>query len=161
DLRRQFVVSGLFQPGTLNLHWWETDRTILGAAFPLADPLALASDPALRSAYFLERREAGIINLGGPGRITVDGREFAMATHDALSLGRGAREVFFASDSVAQPARYWLQSYPAHAAHPTKHIVFSESLGVRLGSRENSNERTLFKLIHPEVLPTCQLVMGF
>lgn len=161
ELRRQFVVSGLFQPGALNLHWWETDRTVLGAAIPLGEPLALPAQPALRTAFFLERREAGIINLGGPGRITVDGREYAMGPHDALYLGRGAKDVVFASDSVAHPARYWLQSYPAHASHPTAHIPFAESLGVRLGTRENSNERTLFKLIHPGALPTCQLVMGF
>ena len=161
ELHRQFVVSGLFQSGALNLHWWETDRTVLGAAVPLAAPLALPNDPALRSTFFLERREAGVINLGGPGRITADGREFAINPHDALYLGRGVKEVVFASVSAAQPARFWIQSYPAHAALPTQHVPFAESLGDRLGTRENANERTLFKLIHPGTVPTCQVVMGF
>ncbi len=161
ELKRQFVVSGLFQPGALNLHWWETDRTILAGVVPLTAPLPLPNDPALRSTFFLERREAGVINLGGPGRITVDGREFPMGPHDALYLGRGAREVTFASAAADRPARFWLQSYPAHSAHPTTHVAFSESLGTRLGSRENSNERTLFKVIHPDNVTTCQVVMGF
>jgi 4-deoxy-L-threo-5-hexosulose-uronate ketol-isomerase len=161
ELRRQFVVGGLFQPGAVNLHWWETDRTVLSAAVPLAAPLALPNDPALRSTFFLERREAGIINLGGPGTVTVDGRAYAMNPHDALYLGRGAKEVTFASAAAGQPARFWLQSYPAHAAHPTHHVVFSEALGAKLGARETSNERTLFKLIHPGAVATCQLVLGF
>jgi 4-deoxy-L-threo-5-hexosulose-uronate ketol-isomerase len=161
ELRRQFVVAGLFQPGAINLHWWETDRTVLGAAVPLAAPLALPVEPALRSAYFLERREVGIINLGGAGKVTADGREYAMNPHDALYLGRGVKDVTFTSASAATPARFWLQSYPAHTAHPAAHVAFAESLGERLGTRESSNERTLFRLIHPGRMPTCQLVMGF
>lgn len=161
ELRRQFVVAGLFRPGALNLHWWETDRTVLGAAVPLGAPLSLPATPELRSTFFLERREAGIINLGGPGRVTADGQDYGMNPHDALYLGRGVKDVVFASVSAAQPARFWLQSYPAHTTHPSAHIAFSESLGERLGTRESANERTLFKLIHPGRLPTCQLVMGF
>jgi 4-deoxy-L-threo-5-hexosulose-uronate ketol-isomerase len=161
ELRRQFVVAGLFQPGAVNLHWWETDRTVLGAAVPLGSTLALPNDPELRAAHLLERREAGIINLGGPGRIVADGRDYVMNPHDTLYLGRGVKDVAFASASAAQPARFWLMSYPAHTAYPTQHIAFSESLGERLGDRESSNERTLFKLIHPGRMPTCQLVMGF
>ena len=161
ELRRHFVVAGLFQPGAVNTSWWETDRTVLGAAVPLGAPLALPNDPSLRSTYFLERREAGIINLGGPGRIVADGREYIMNPHDALYLGRGVKDVSFASASADKPARFWLMSYPAHTAHPSVHVAFSESLGDRLGARETSNERTLFKLIHPGRMPTCQLVMGF
>jgi len=161
ELRRHFVVAGLFQPGAVNTYWWETDRTVLGAAVPLGTPLTLANEPALRSTYFLERREVGIINLGGPGRITADGRDYLMNSHDALYLGRGVKEVTFASASAAAPARFWLQSYPAHTAHPATHVAFAESLGERLGTRESSNERTLFRLIHPGRMPTCQLVMGF
>src|SRR6185369_11508594 len=84
ELRRQFVVSGLFQPGAVNLHWWETDRTVLGAAVPQGTPLALPNDPALRATYFLERREVGIINLGGPAKVTADGQDYVMNPHDAL-----------------------------------------------------------------------------
>lgn len=161
ELRRHFVVSGLFQAGAVNTHWWETDRTVLAAAVPTGTPLALPNDPGLRSAFFLERREAGIINLGGPGRIVADGREYGMNPHDALYLGRGVKDVSFASASAEQPARFWLMSYPAHTAHPSQHVAFSESLGEKLGARETANERTLFKLLHPGRLATCQLVMGF
>lgn len=161
ELRRQFLVTGLFQPGELTLHWWETDRTVVGVAIPLAVPLVLSNPAGLRSAFFLERREAGLINLGGPGAITADGVEHTMGTHDALYLGRGVKSVKFASQSAANPARFWLQSYPAHAAHPMRHVAFNENNGERLGTHEGSNERTLFKLIHPGVVTTCQLVMGF
>jgi 4-deoxy-L-threo-5-hexosulose-uronate ketol-isomerase len=161
ELRRQFLVTGLFQLGELKLHWWETDRTVVGAAIPLAGPLVLSNPAELRSTFFLERREAGLINLGGPGAITADGVAYAMGTHDALYLGRGVKSVEFSSQSAANPARFWLQSYPAHAAHPTRHVTFNENNGERLGTHAGANERTLFKLIHPAVMPTCQLVMGF
>ncbi|OHE84695.1 MAG: 5-dehydro-4-deoxy-D-glucuronate isomerase, partial [Verrucomicrobia bacterium RIFCSPLOWO2_12_FULL_64_8] len=161
ELRRQFLVGDLFSPGEIRLHWWETDRTVLGAAVPLAAPLALPNPAGLRSAYFFERREAGLINLGGPGSVTVDDTVYPMESHDALYLGRGIRAVTLASRAAASPARFWLQSYPAHAAHPARHVAFKDVKGDRLGSRENANERTLFKLIHPGTMPTCQLVMGF
>jgi 4-deoxy-L-threo-5-hexosulose-uronate ketol-isomerase len=161
ELRRQFLVGGLFRPGEVRVHWWETDRTILAAAVPVSTALELPNPPGLRSAYFLERREAGIINLGGPGQVTVDGVDYVMELHDALYLGRGTRQVEFASRTEANPARFWLQSYPAHTPHPARHIAFKDVKGERLGARDTSNERTLFKLIHPAKVPTCQLVMGF
>ena len=161
DLRQEFLVTGLFQPGEIRVHWWETDRTVLGAAVPLSTSLALPVPRGLRAAYFLERREAGVINLGGPGVVTVDGTGYPMDTHDALYLGRGCRAVEFTSRSESNPARFWLQSYPAHAPLPVTHVAFKDVKGERLGARESSNERTLFKLIHPGRVATCQLVMGF
>jgi len=161
DLRRAFLVTGLFQPGEANLRWWETDRTVMGAVVPEGPPLALPTPPGLKSTFFLERREAGIINLGGPGAITVDGRRQAMEPCDALYLGRGCRDVSFESAEPGRPARFWLMSYPAHAEHPAKHIEFKSAAGDRLGSREGANERTLFRLIHPATVATCQVVMGF
>lgn len=159
-LRNEFLVSGLLRPGEISLHWWETDRTVLGGICPVAAPLVLDNPEAQRAAFFFERREGGIINLGGPGTVCVDGAEHALDHLDALYLGRGVREVVFASVAAATPARFYLLSYPAHTAYPTRHIAFRSVEGNRLGQRESANERTLFKLIHQGAFPTCQLVMG-
>ena len=161
NLRQEFLVAGLFRPGEANFHYWETDRTVLGGISPLGAEIALPATPDLRSAFFLERREAGVINLGGPGMITVDGGEYGMETLDTLYLGRGVKAVTFASRSADKPAHYYLLSYPAHTAYPVRHIGLKEAKGDRLGARETSNERTLYKIIHPGAFPTCQLVMGF
>ncbi|MDB6169586.1 MAG: 5-keto-4-deoxyuronate isomerase [Verrucomicrobia bacterium] len=161
ELRQQFLVAGLFRPGEIHLRGWETDRTVLGGAVPLAAPLVLPNFPALRAAFFFERREAGIINLGGAGSVRVDGVDHPLGNLDALYVGRGVREVVFASSSAAAPARFYLLSYPAHAAYPTRRVGFADVAGISLGARENANQRTLFKIFHPAAFPTCQLVMGF
>lgn len=161
QLRRQFLVSGLFEAGALKLHAWEVDRTVLGAAVPLAEPLALPNPPELRSTCFLERRELGVINLGAAGTVTVDGTEYALESCDALYVSRGSRAVTFRSADAAQPAKFYLLSYPAHTAYPTKRIAFKEAVGNRLGTAAGANVRTLYKMIHPGTMPTCQLVMGF
>ena len=160
ELRSEFLVTGLFRPGEISLHWWETDRTVMGGIYPAEGALLLPNPDALRAAYFLERREAGVINLGGPGLVQVDGAEHRLASNDALYLGRGTKAVSFASQSPAKPARFWLLSYPAHAAYPTRHVPFRGIEGTRLGQRASANERTIYKLIHPGAFPTCQLVMG-
>lgn len=160
-LRAEFLVRGLFSAGAANFCYWETDRTIVGGIVPGAAAVALPNPPEVRSAFFLERREAGVINLGGPGRITVDGTVHAMESLDALYLGRGTQAVTFASRSAEQPARFYFLSYPAHTAYPARHIPGQDAKGERLGARETANERTLYKLIHPGAFPTCQLVMGF
>jgi len=161
ELRHQFLVSGLFVPGALKLHAWEVDRTVLGAAIPVAEPLALPNPPELRATSFLERRELGVINLGGAGVVAVDGTDYALAYCDALYVGRGAKAVTFRSADAARPAHFYLLSYPAHAAYPTKHVAFRGAVGNRLGTRAGANERTLYKMIYPGTMPTCQLVMGF
>ncbi len=160
ELRDEFLVTGLFQPGKVSLHWWETDRTVMGGICPAAGELALPAPEALRSADFFERREAGFVNVGGPGRIRVDGTEHRLEHLDALYVGRGAKAVAFTSESAAAPARFWLLSYPAHASYPGRLVRFRETASVRLGQRENANERTLCRMIHPAAFPTCQLVMG-
>lgn len=161
QLRAEFLVPGLFAPGAANFRYWETDRTIVGGITPGAASLALPNPAEVRSAFFLERREAGIINLGGPGTVTADGTAYAMEPHDALYLGRGTKEISFTSRDAAKPARFYFLSYPAHTAHPSRHVPFKDAKGDRLGARETANERTLYKLIHPAAFPTCQLVMGF
>ncbi|HLP01748.1 MAG TPA: 5-dehydro-4-deoxy-D-glucuronate isomerase [Opitutaceae bacterium] len=161
ELRQQFLVTGLFQPGELKLRWWETDRTIVGGIVPTGAPLALSNPAELRATFFLERREAGVLNLGGTGIIRVDGTEYPLSKCDALYLGRGAKEVVFSSASAADPARFYLLSYSAHTAYPTKLVPFATMTPTKLGSRENANERTIYKAIHAAAVDTCQVVMGF
>ena len=159
-LRSEHLLSGLFRPGAIELAWWETDRTIAAGVMPAGTPLELPNHPELRAAFFLERREAGIVNVGGPGTITVDGVVHSLASLDALYIGRGARSVSFASASAATPAKFWLLSYPAHAAYPTRHVSFASADTATLGAPETANQRKLTKLIHAGAFPTCQVVMG-
>ena len=161
ELRAEFLVSGLFRRGEATFAYWETDRTVLGGIVPGATALALPNPPEVRSAFLLERREAGVINLGGPGAVTVEGTAHPMEPLDALYLGRGTKEVSFSSRSADQPARFYFLSYPAHTAYPGRQIAIKDSTGARLGTHEGANERTLYKLIHPGAFPPCQLVLGF
>ena len=160
DLRGEFLVTGLFQPGEISLHWWETDRTVMGGICPATAGLPLHAPDALRAGSFFERREAGLLNLGGPGRVRVGGTEYPLESLDALYVGRGAGEVVFSSQDAANPARFWLLSYPAHVAYPTRLVSFKSVEGARLGQHDSANVRTIYKLIHPGAFPTCQLVMG-
>jgi 4-deoxy-L-threo-5-hexosulose-uronate ketol-isomerase len=159
-LRDGHLLSNLFQPGTVQLTWWETDRTIAAGILPTDTSLELPNHPELRATFFLERREAGVVNIGGSGTVTVDGVVHALASLDAIYLGRGARSVSFASDSSAEPAKFWLLSYPAHAAYPSRHVSFAASDCAALGTPATANQRLLTKLIHPGAFPTCQVVMG-
>jgi len=160
DLRREFLVCGMFQPGEVRLRYWETDRTIFGGICPTEAGVALPNPPEIKSASFLERREAGLVNLAGPCVVQADGSEYRLEHLDALYLGRGTGGVTFRSASPAEPARLWLLSYPAHAKHPSRHVAFRDARGEKLGGRETANERTLYKLIHAGAFPTCQVVMG-
>lgn len=161
ELRQSFLVDGLFGADRISLLYSDVDRAIIGSAVPAKQALSLESAPELRAETFCERRELGILNVGASGKVTVDGKAFDMAARDALYVGRGSRSIRFASDSAQAPARYYLLSYPAHAAYPTVHVKQSEAEPVRLGSVETANERTIYKLIHPDGARSCQLVMGF
>jgi len=161
DVRDSFLVDSLFTTETLTMLYCDVDRVIVGSAVPMKKPLCLESAPELRADTFCERRELGILNVGGPGTITVDGTDYAMAARDGLYVGRGSKAITFASQSAKQPARYYLLSYPAHTAYPTSHIKQSEAEPVQLGTVEASNKRTIYKLIHPAGVKSCQLVMGF
>lgn len=160
ELRSAFLVGDLFQPGKLVLRHWETDRTVLGGAVPTQGALPLGSQPELVSAFFCERREAGIINIGSAGSVVVDGVRHALGPLDGLYVGRGAKDVVFASDNPADPAQFYLLSYPAHAAHPTSFIARAGVAGTDLGAPETANARTLYKYIHTGGVRSCQLVMG-
>jgi 4-deoxy-L-threo-5-hexosulose-uronate ketol-isomerase len=161
EVRQTFLIDTLFAADRISMVYSDLDRAIVGSAVPATQTLTLESAPELRAATFCERRELGVLNIGGPGTVTVDGVEHPLAGRDGLYVGRGSKAITFASDSAGTPARYYLLSFPAHAAHPTVRIRQSEADAVRLGSRESANQRTLYKLIHPGGARSCQLVMGF
>jgi 4-deoxy-L-threo-5-hexosulose-uronate ketol-isomerase len=161
ELRRSFLVADLFGADAIRIVYSDVDRAIIGSAVPVKRPLALESAPELRAETFCQRRELGILNIGGAGTITVDGSEYPMASRDALYVGRGSRAICFASDAAQKPARYYLLSYPAHASHPTVHVKQADAEVVQLGSTEAANARTIYKLIQPGLAESCQLVMGF
>ena len=161
ELRRTFLLETLFVPDRIDLNYWETDRTIVGSAVPVSGPLKLeASRKELAADSFLERREIGILNIGGSGSIEVDGTLFELGKLDCLYIGRGAKSVLFRSTQGTDPARYYLLSYPAHTTHPTVLMRQQEAVAVQLGAPETANERTIYKYIHADGIKSCQLVMG-
>jgi 4-deoxy-L-threo-5-hexosulose-uronate ketol-isomerase len=160
ELRESFLVEDLFQPGRVALRFLDLDRVVLGGVIPTAEPLHLQADEALAAEYFTERREVGVLNIGGAGSVTVEGERYALERLDGLYIGRGNREVSFSSDDEAVPARFYLVSYPAHAAHPVAHIARDDAQMVELGTQEQANRRRLYKYFHPDALPTAQLVTG-
>jgi 4-deoxy-L-threo-5-hexosulose-uronate ketol-isomerase len=161
ELRENFLLSELFQPGSVDTVYLDLDRTIIGSAVPLSAPLALPNDRDLRADYFLERRELGVLNIGGAGSVVVDGERFELGRLDAVYVGRGRREVSFESANPDSPAEFYLLSYPAHAVHPARLVRAAEQDGVRLGSSDTANQREIKKLIHLDGVRSCQLVMGF
>ena len=159
-LRRSFLVEDLFRPGELRTVYSHVDRVITGSAVPLDRPLELSASKELGVEYFLQRRELGILNLGGAGSVRIDGRDQALGRRDGLYVGMGARQVSFRSAEAGDPARLYFLSAPAHAAHPTRLVTVENARKVKLGSPAEANARTINQIIHPAVLPTCQLVMG-
>ena len=168
ELRETFLLEGMFQPGEIEFAYVDLDRTVIGSAVPEGEALTLETEPELRAEYFLERRELGVLNVGGAGTVTVDGKAFAMGKLDCLYVGRGSKEVSFASADGRQPACFYLLSYPAHAEYPTTMVKFAELTGLELGAMETCNKRTIYKAIYhgrdksgKEGIKSCQLVMGF
>lgn len=161
ELRESFLVDGLFKPGSLELTYADLDRAVIGGAIPTDGPLTLRTEPELRAEFFCERRELGVLNVGGPGTVTVDGKDFALGKLDTLYVGRGSKDVQFASNDAQQPAAFYLLSYPAHTSYPTRMVRFSDITPVNLGSLETCNKRSIYKAIYMEGLRSCQLVMGF
>ena len=161
ELRETFLLEDMFRAGSLNMSYVDADRAVLGGAVPTVAPLTLETYSELRSEYFCERRELGVLNLGGEGSVTVDGETFAMGKLDCLYVARGSKAVSFASANAETPAAFYLLSYLAHAEYPTKMVKFAELEGLKLGSTETCNKRTIYKAIYKEGIRSCQLVMGF
>lgn len=161
QLRETFLLSDLFKPGELNLTYVDLDRTVLGSAVPTDAPIVLPTYDELKAEYFTERRELGVLNIGGTGAVMVGETVYALDKLDALYIGRGNPKIEFASADANAPAEFYLLSYPAHTEFPTA-LIESATLGrTQLGAQETANERAITKLIHLEGVRSCQLVMGF
>ena len=169
-LREEFLIQGLFVPGEIKLVYSHIDRIITGAAVPTT-ALKLTAGDELRAEYFLQRREMGVINIGGGGRIVIDGKEYAVGYKDAMYIGMGAQDIVFDSVDAKDPARFYINSTPAHKAYPTVLIkpegtpengvvIVKDENKVELGSLEEANHRVICKYILPGQVESCQLVMG-
>ncbi|MEK5477190.1 5-dehydro-4-deoxy-D-glucuronate isomerase [Paenibacillus sp. FSL R5-0407] len=160
-LRQEFHIPKLFTPDQLELVLTHEDRMIVGGAAPVNETVKLEVDlKELGVSYFLERRELGAINVGGPGIISVDGTDYELNTKDCLYVGMGSKEVLFKSKDAANPAKFYLNSAPAHKEFPTAKTTLAEAESGALGSIENSNDRTIHRFIHENGLQSSQLVMG-
>ena len=161
ELHKNFVVENLFQPGKLELVYTNVDRAVVGGIVPTLEPLELKGVCEMACTHFCDRREAGIINLGGVGAVVVDGTTYTMAPRECLYIRRGSRGILFSSENPEKPAQYYLVSYPAHADHPTTKAGLKEANRLELGSPAESNRRTIYQYIRPGFIKSCQLVMGF
>ena len=160
ELRESFLVEEIFAPGEIYLVYSDIDRVIVGSAVPTDSALKLEAGDELKAQYFAERREIGVINIGGEGSIVVDGETYPMVKLDALYIGRGSKEIEFTSENPDNPALYYIISYPSHAAYPTSHVKIADAEPLRLGSSKECNERTIYKYVHPAGIKSSQLVMG-
>ena len=159
-LRRSFLVERLFVADAVTLTYSHDDRMIVGGAVPVTRALPLETAKPLGTASFLARRELGIVNIGGSGRVDVGGAAYPLAHRETLYVGKEAGEVSFTSDDAARPAKFYLVSAPAHAAHPTRKIALADARSMQLGTPEQANVRTIYQLIIPEVCAASQLSLG-
>lgn len=170
-LREEFLIQELFVPETIKMVYSHIDRIITGAAVPTTEALELTAGAELRAAYFLQRREMGVINIGGAGKITVDGKTYEVAHKEGMYIGMGANKIIFSSANSEEPAKFYFNSTPAHRTCPTVLIkpegepeegvvIVKDENKVELGSLEQSNHRTICKYILPGQVESCQLEMG-
>lgn len=159
-LRERYLIDTIFEIDELNFTYSHHDRIIAGGIMPITKTLSLPVTKDLGTSFFLERREIGIINIGGEGEIHIDGKVYPMAPKDGLYIGCGAKDVIFISKDSKNPAKYYINSAPAHHPYPTVHIPFSKAKPNKWGAPKTLNERTIYQYVHPAVCESCQLVMG-
>ncbi len=159
-LREEYLFPDILTSGEINLVYSAYDRMIVGGAVPVAQALTLDAIAPLRAEFFLERRELGIINVGGPGVVRAGDQTFTLNFKEALYLGRSPRNIVFESAEKNNPAKFYFNSAPAHTSYPDKKVTKAEANVLEMGTPEECNERTINRLIVSQVLPTCQLQMG-
>lgn len=159
-LRDEYLIESLMEQDKLNLVYSQIDRVITGGAMPVATSLTLAAGDALRASSFLQRRELGIINVGGDGVVTVGEQEYTLSKLECLYVGRGQPDPVFSSNDEAKPALFYLVSTPAHAEYPTVKSTQSDANPIHLGDITTSNKRTIYQYIHEKGVRSSQLVMG-
>ena len=159
QLRENFLIENIFVKDEISLVYTHYDRLIVGGANPVSKPVTLETIDSLKAEFFLQRREIGIINVGGKGTVTVDGTSYTLENKEALYIGRGAKNVVFNPDQATRPL-YYFNSAPAHTTYPTRKVSLDQAETVEIGSLETSNQRTIRKLLVNSVLETCQVQMG-
>jgi 4-deoxy-L-threo-5-hexosulose-uronate ketol-isomerase len=159
-LRRDFLIERLFVADEVQMVYSMYDRMVVGGAMPVGEELLLEAIDPLKAPHFTSRREVGIYNVGGRGRVRVGSEEFLLDFKEALYIGRGDRDVVFISDNASQPAKFYFNSTTAHCAYPSRKVTKQEAVVAHMGSLEMSNERNINKMLVNQVLPTCQLQMG-
>jgi 4-deoxy-L-threo-5-hexosulose-uronate ketol-isomerase len=160
ELRAAFLITDLFKPNEITLHITDLDRAVVGGAMPMQGTLELETPDALRATSFTERREIGVLNIGGDGIVHIGREAFPMAAKDVLYIGQGASPITFGSRSSQKPAKFYLISYPAHSAHPTTLVRAADANANELGSPDRANRRRIARYIHAEGVRSSQLVMG-
>jgi len=160
QLREEFLIEDLLQKDKIKWVYTHYDRYMAGGAVPTSKALTLESIDPLKAEYFSERREIGIINVGGKGKISIDGESYTLNHKDALYVGKGAKAVMFESEDAQNPAKFYMNSAPAHKAYPTKKTSLAEANKIELGSLETANHRTVNQMIIGGIVETCQLQMG-
>ncbi len=160
QMRKEFLIQNLFLPGKIKMVYSHVDRIIAGGVCPTDAPLKLEAGHELGVDYFLERRELGVINVGGEGTVTLDGEAYTLIHKDGLYVGMGIKDVVFTSKDPKNPAKFYINSTPAHTSYPTVKIDIAKANKRPLGSVEECNKRVINQFIHPAVCQSCQLLMG-
>lgn len=160
ELRREFLIEKIFVPGKVTMTYSHIDRIVIGGVCPTAKPLVIEAGKEFGVDYLLERRELGTINIGGPGTVSIDGKDYDLGTEDGLYVPMGTKDLSFRSKDAAKPAKFYFACTPAHTAYPVVKIAIADASPEKLGKPETGNVRTIYKYLHPAVLKTCQLSMG-
>jgi len=160
QLRDEFLIQNIFSPDSINLIYSDYDRYIVGGVFPVSKSLELETIDPLKSSYFLERREMGIINIGGNAIIEIDGDKMKLGYKEALYIGRGKKNIVFTSTDFSKPAKLYVNSAPAHTEYPVTKVTLANADSLEMGSQNSSNARKINRLIVNSIVKTCQLQMG-
>ena len=160
QMRAQFLIQELFKPDQIKLIYSYFDRLIVGGVCPMGPLMIDIDEKIIGAPYLLNRRELGLINIGGAGSVAIDGEEVALEFKDGMYIGMGARELVFSSNDQDNPAKFYLNCAPAHTSFPNATVAFKEAEPIEMGAAEQSNKRTIRKYIHPDGIKSCQLVMG-
>lgn len=158
--RENFLIQNLMRSGNISLTYTHYDRMIIGGVVPAETAIVLPNEDELKAKFFLERREMGIINVGGKGTVTADGIVYEMEKLEAVYLGKGTQEVSFTSSDANSPAMFYVLSVPAHQTYPNQKMTKAEAQPINMGETATSNKRTIYKYIHNDGIQSCQLVMG-
>lgn len=160
ELRNHYLVEEIFVEDKISLTYSHVDRIVFGGAMPVNEEIELVAGKEMGVEFFLQRREMGLINVGGAGVVTLDGVEYDLKKQDGLYIGMGTKEVKFSSKDSKDPAKFYINSVPAHHSYPTVKIDINEANPVKLGDNSTLNKRTIYQYVHPNVCKSCQLLMG-